>query len=190
MPGDLGAETPAAEDEDEGFFEEVFEFGDEEEEDEGRTREELIEEITTLIKDTVDPDSWRDNGGSVGSIRELSGQLIVTQTPKNQREVVSLLEGLRETRAIQVTVEEVETSANRIREAMELQAQTVTMITAAVDETALAADSMSSTIAAIRSDTENVAKDIDQVEHGFGRFSEQIADFKSTTKEFVAGIAA
>jgi methyl-accepting chemotaxis protein len=34
---------------------------------------------------------------------------------------------------------------------MELQAQTVTMITAAVDETALAADSMSSTIAAIRS---------------------------------------
>ena len=59
-----------------------------------------------------------------------------------------------------------------------------------VDETALAADSMSSTIAAIRSDTENVAKDIDEVEQGFGRFSDQIADFKSTTKEFVAGIAA
>ena len=92
--------------------------------------------------------------------------------------------------SIQGTVEEVQTSADRIREAMELQAQTVTMITAAVDETALAADSMSSTIAAIRSDTENVAKDIDQVEHGFGRFSEQISDFKSTTKEFVSGIAA
>jgi methyl-accepting chemotaxis protein len=92
--------------------------------------------------------------------------------------------------SIQGTVEEVQTSADRIREAMELQAQTVTMITAAVDETALAADSMSSTIAAIRSDTENVAKDIDQVEHGFGRFSEQIADFKSTTKDFVNGIAA
>src|SRR5215210_5820481 len=92
--------------------------------------------------------------------------------------------------SIQTTVEEVQTSADRIREAMELQAQTVTMITAAVDETALAADSMSSTIAAIRSDTENVAKDIDQVEHGFGRFSEQIADFKSTTKDFVSHIAA
>jgi methyl-accepting chemotaxis protein len=92
--------------------------------------------------------------------------------------------------SIQSTVEEVQTSADRIREAMELQAQTVTMITAAVDETALAADSMSSTIAAIRSDTENVAKDIDEVEKGFGRFSDQIADFKSTTKEFVAGIAA
>ena len=92
--------------------------------------------------------------------------------------------------SIQSTVEEVQTSADRIRQAMELQAQTVTMITAAVDETALAADSMSSTIAAIRSDTENVAKDIDEVEQGFGRFSDQIADFKSTTKEFVAGIAA
>jgi methyl-accepting chemotaxis protein len=92
--------------------------------------------------------------------------------------------------SIQGTVEEVQTSADRIREAMELQAQTVTMITAAVDETALAADSMSSTIAAIRSDTENVAKDIDQVEQGFGRFSDQIANFKSTAKAFVSGIAA
>jgi methyl-accepting chemotaxis protein len=92
--------------------------------------------------------------------------------------------------SIQGTVEEVQTSADRIREAMELQAQTVTMITAAVDETALAADSMSSTIAAIRSDTENVAKDIDQVEQGFGRFSEQIAGFRTTAKEFVNGMAA
>jgi methyl-accepting chemotaxis protein len=92
--------------------------------------------------------------------------------------------------SIQGTVEEVQSSADRIRQAMELQAQTVTMITAAVNETALAADSMSSTIAAIRSDTENVAKDIDEVEQGFGRFSDQIADFTSTTKEFVAGIAA
>jgi methyl-accepting chemotaxis protein len=92
--------------------------------------------------------------------------------------------------SIQGTVEEVQSSADRIRQAMELQAQTVTMITAAVDETALAADSMSSTIAAIRSDTENVAKDIDEVEQGFGRFSEQIANFKSTAKAFVSGMAA
>ena len=92
--------------------------------------------------------------------------------------------------SIQSTVEEVQTSADRIRAAMELQAQTVTMITAAVDETALAADSMSSTIAAIRSDTENVARDIDSVEQGFGRFSQQIDNFRSTTSEFVAKFAA
>jgi methyl-accepting chemotaxis protein len=92
--------------------------------------------------------------------------------------------------SIQGTVEEVQFSADRIRQAMELQAQTVTMITAAVDETALAADSMSSTIAAIRSDTENVAKDIDEVEQGFGRFSEQIATFRASAKAFVNGLAA
>ena len=92
--------------------------------------------------------------------------------------------------SISSTVEEVEASANRIRAAMELQAQTVTMITAAVDETALAADSMSSTIAAIRSDTEQVAKDIDQVEQGFGTFTDQIAEFTRKSKDFVAHLAA
>ena len=92
--------------------------------------------------------------------------------------------------SIQSTVVEVQNSADRIRSAMELQAQTVTMITAAVDETALAADSMSSTIAAIRSDTENVARDIDSVEQGFGRFSQQIEDFRSTTSDFVSKFAA
>jgi methyl-accepting chemotaxis protein len=49
---------------------------------------------------------------------------------------------------------------------------------------------MSSTIAAIRTDTENVAKDIDEVEQGFGRFSEQIGNFRTTAKAFVNGIAA
>jgi methyl-accepting chemotaxis protein len=92
--------------------------------------------------------------------------------------------------SISKTVEEVQTSADRIRQAMELQAQTVTMITAAVDETALAADSMSTTIAAIRHDTEAVAKDIDNVEQGFGRFSEQVEDFRSATNAFLSSFAA
>jgi hypothetical protein len=46
--------------------------------------------------------------------------------------------------SIRDTVGEVQSSAQRIRQAMEVQARTVTMITSAVDETALAADSMSS----------------------------------------------
>src|ERR687894_92770 len=79
--------------------------------------------------------------------------------------------------SIHKTVDEVQVSANRIRQAMELQAQTVTMITSAVDETALAADSMSTTIAAIRHETENVARDIDGVEQGFARFSDQMSEF-------------
>ncbi len=70
---------------------------------------------------------------------------------------------------------------------METQAQTVTTITAAVDETALAADSMSTTIAAIRADTENVAAGIDQLETGFKpRSTPQLARLETTTGEFVA----
>jgi methyl-accepting chemotaxis protein len=92
--------------------------------------------------------------------------------------------------SIRQTVEEVQTSAHRIKRAMELQAQTVTMITAAVDETALAADSMSSTIATIRSDTEAVASEIDQVEQNFGQVDEQMARLKGTTSQFVNSIAA
>jgi general secretion pathway protein D len=71
----------------------------------GQTRQELVDSIIKLITETVAADSWRDSGGSVGSIRELQGQLIVTQTPENQRALVALLEQLRETHSIQVTVE-------------------------------------------------------------------------------------
>lgn len=74
-------------------------------EDPGPTRTELVEQITKLITETVAPDSWKDAGGSVGSMRELQGQLVVTQTPENQHSLGNLLEQLRETRAIQVTVE-------------------------------------------------------------------------------------
>jgi len=90
--------------------------------------------------------------------------------------------------SIRQTVSEVQSSAERIREAMELQAQTVTMITAAVDETALAADSMSGTIAAIRADTENVATEIDQIETGFGTMAERIGTLKQAAGSYVARI--
>jgi methyl-accepting chemotaxis protein len=92
--------------------------------------------------------------------------------------------------SIRSTVEDVQTSAERIKQAMEVQARTVTMITAAVDETALAADSMSSTIAAIRQDTENVASDIDEVEHGFVRVDDQLSRFRASTAEFLHNFAA
>jgi general secretion pathway protein D len=79
--------------------------GNNREEEQGPKRQDLVDAITKLITDTVAPDSWRDVGGSVGSMRELSGQLIVTQTPENQRLLSNLLEQLRETRAIQVSIE-------------------------------------------------------------------------------------
>jgi methyl-accepting chemotaxis protein len=87
--------------------------------------------------------------------------------------------------SIRSTVEEVQTSADRIREAMELQAQTVTMITAAVDETALAADSMSSTIATIRADTQQVAEEIDRVDERFGKVDERLTALSGKASAFV-----
>ncbi len=92
--------------------------------------------------------------------------------------------------SIRDTVAEVQESAIRIRRAMEVQAQTVTAITAAVDETALAADSMSTTIAAIREDTESVASEIEQVGRGFEALDNEIGSLKAGAGEFVAKVAA
>src|SRR3546814_13919202 len=66
--------------------------------------------------------------------------------------------------SISSTIANVVHSASRIREAMETQAQTVTGITAAVDETALAAGSMSTTIATIRAETAVVSTGIEAVD--------------------------
>jgi len=73
----------------------------------GPTRQDLIDSIQKLIEENVATDSWKDNGGSVGSLRvfDPGGQLIVTQTPENHRKLVALLDRIREERAVQVTVE-------------------------------------------------------------------------------------
>jgi methyl-accepting chemotaxis protein len=90
--------------------------------------------------------------------------------------------------AIQSIVGEVQHSAERIRHAMEDQAQTVTMITASVDETALAADLMSNTISAIRSDTENVVSEITALEQGFNQVDSKLSSLQENARRFVAGL--
>jgi methyl-accepting chemotaxis protein len=90
--------------------------------------------------------------------------------------------------AIQSIVGEVQHSAERIRHAMEDQAQTVTMITASVDETALAADLMSNTISAIRSDTENVVSEITALEQGFNQVDTKLSSLQENARRFVAGL--
>lgn len=90
--------------------------------------------------------------------------------------------------AIRSIVGEVQHSAERIRHAMEDQAQTVTMITASVDETALAADLMSNTISAIRSDTENVVSEISALEQGFNQVDSKLSSLQENARKFVAGL--
>jgi hypothetical protein len=60
-------------------------------------REQLVKDVIALITETVDPDSWRDAGGITGSIRELSGQLIITQSASAHNMIFSLFSQLRET---------------------------------------------------------------------------------------------
>jgi beta-lactamase regulating signal transducer with metallopeptidase domain len=73
--------------------------------DPAKQRADHIQEVTDLIKETVDPDSWRENGGTVGAMREIQGQLIVTQTPQIHQQIAALLTQLREPRGVQVMVE-------------------------------------------------------------------------------------
>jgi methyl-accepting chemotaxis protein len=72
---------------------------------------------------------------------------------------------------------------------MEDQAQTVTMITASVDETALAADLMSNTISAIRSDTENVVSEIAALEMGFAQVNDKISSLQMNASRFVGNLS-
>jgi hypothetical protein len=61
------------------------------------SRDEYVYEVIEAITDMIATDEWADNGGVVGSIREVGGRLIIRQTPANQREIGRLLDGLRNT---------------------------------------------------------------------------------------------
>jgi hypothetical protein len=63
--------------------------------DDGNTQEEGAEMLVRMIEETIEPDTWRDAGGTWGAIRELSGMLVVTQTSEAHEQVLRLLEQLR-----------------------------------------------------------------------------------------------
>ena len=67
--------------------------------------EERIERIREIIYSNVDPESWPEGGGTTGAMYELNGSLIIRNTPKNHREIRSLLAKLRESKAMQINVE-------------------------------------------------------------------------------------
>jgi methyl-accepting chemotaxis protein len=92
--------------------------------------------------------------------------------------------------SIRTTVSEVQEDADRIRRTMGVQAQTVTAITAAVEETALAAETMSSTIAAIRMRTEAVASEIDAVGHGFDHLDERLNTLRASAETYSRSVSA
>jgi methyl-accepting chemotaxis protein len=107
----------------------------------------------------------------------------ITAIQSATRQSVETNERIRE------TVEEVQELGIRIRNAMDAQAQTVTMITAAVDETALAADSMSSNISAIRQDTEIVASEIDALDFGFANVAGTLDSLREASGQLIKSAA-
>ncbi len=73
---------------------------------------------------------------------------------------------------------------------MEVQAQTVTAITAALGETAVAADSMSATIGAIREDTKSVTHEIDTLQREFAVVDDRLSQLRAAAETFSSSVAA
>ena len=72
---------------------------------ERRPLEERLQDVIDIVVQNVDPDGWEDNGGTTGTIQQLNGLLIITNTPKNHRAIRGLLSQLRQVRAMQINVE-------------------------------------------------------------------------------------
>ena len=67
-----------------------------------------MDEVKKFVVDNVDAESWKDNGGEVGSLSVMdNGLLFITQTPENHRRIADLLGELRKGRTgmIRVTAE-------------------------------------------------------------------------------------
>jgi len=69
------------------------------------SRDEMIGKIKDFVTTVVDPKSWESNGGDVGRIMEINGNLAIATTERNHREISSLLSKLREVRSLQINVE-------------------------------------------------------------------------------------
>ena len=59
------------------------------------TRDEAVSNLIRTIEEIVDADSWKDNGGNLGTARWFAGCLIINQTTAAHRQIEALLRTLR-----------------------------------------------------------------------------------------------
>jgi len=119
---------------------------------------------------------------TASAIDDIAGKIAAIQTATRQ--------SVEASGSIRDTVGRVDALAGNIRNAMDAQAHTVTMITAAVDETAMAADSMSTTIAVIREETHKVAGEIARLGEDFRAVDDQLSRLQGSAQEFIAVVRA
>jgi hypothetical protein len=53
-----------------------------------------VQSLVQVITETIEPDSWRDAGGTTGSINEFGGRLIIIQTAQTHQRIAALLDKL------------------------------------------------------------------------------------------------
>jgi hypothetical protein len=66
--------------------------------DNATTRLQRTDELVKTIKDFIDHDTWKDNGGASGTIQASDGKLIITQRSESHRHIAALLETMRKSR--------------------------------------------------------------------------------------------
>jgi type II secretory pathway component GspD/PulD (secretin) len=69
----------------------------------GKSAEESLNDLIDLVKQVVEAGTWDEGSGN--AIRGRAGNVIVTHTPETQAKVQKLLEDLRKTRALQVSID-------------------------------------------------------------------------------------
>jgi len=69
------------------------------------SHQDMVDSITKLLEEDVSTDSWKDNGGAVGSLAELGDQMLVQQSPPAQRFVAELLAAVTDALAADPQVE-------------------------------------------------------------------------------------
>ena len=78
--------------------------------DKEMTKEKLMENFVSLVRNSIDPESWASEeggaaAGTPGFIQILGGSLVVTQTAQNHQALSELIEKLREAKTIQILIE-------------------------------------------------------------------------------------
>ncbi len=68
-----------------------------------KSAEESLNDLIELVKQVIEAGTWDEGSGN--AIRGRAGSIIVTHTPETQQKVQQLLEDLRKTRALQVSID-------------------------------------------------------------------------------------